>query len=218
MFGDIEYALRENLRNDREYAEEYADAFLNSYIATQIKVIREQREMTQAELGERIGTTQTGISRIEDVNYSSWSIRTLRNLARAFGVRLRVSFDSYGTLPDEVVRFDRERLQVVKREEDPALRPRRNIQTDSNENLLRALDPTRPRVPQRDTTPSQEGGQTIGERNATDIGAARKSLRLLNPRRVDARDRNIPPEPSGVSGGKMPVFEEPQLDARVQLG
>jgi transcriptional regulator with XRE-family HTH domain len=120
MFGDIEYALRNNLR-DREYAEEYAASFLNAHVATQIKVIREQRGMTQAGLGSRIGTTQAGISRCEDVNYSSWSLRTLMKLARAFDVRLRVSFEPYGTLPDEVIRFDRARLETVDREHDPGL-------------------------------------------------------------------------------------------------
>ncbi|MGD0788563.1 MAG: helix-turn-helix transcriptional regulator [Terracidiphilus sp.] len=120
MFGDIEYALRSNLR-DREYAEEYAASFLNAHVATQIKVIREQRGMTQAGLGSRIGTTQAGISRYEDVNYSSWSLRTLMKLARAFDVRLRVSFEPYGTLPDEVIRFDRARLETVDRESDPGL-------------------------------------------------------------------------------------------------
>jgi transcriptional regulator with XRE-family HTH domain len=118
MFGDIEYALRKNLQ-DREYAEEYAKSFLDAFVATQIKVIREQRSMTQAELGSLIGTTQAGVSRYEDVNYSSWSLRTLMKIARAFDVRLRVSFEPYGTLPDEVIRFDRTRLETVDRENDP---------------------------------------------------------------------------------------------------
>jgi transcriptional regulator with XRE-family HTH domain len=117
---DIENALRIELR-DPEYSEGYAESFLNAYVATQIKVIREQREMTQADLANKIGTTQAGISRIENINYSSWSIRTLTKLARAFSVRLRVSFEPYGTLPDEVVRFDRESLERVTREEDPGL-------------------------------------------------------------------------------------------------
>jgi transcriptional regulator with XRE-family HTH domain len=117
MFGDIEFALRKNLQ-DRDYAEEYASSFLNAYVATQIKVIREQRGMTQAELGTLIGTTQAGVSRYEDVNYSSWSLRTLMKLARAFDVRLRVTFEPYGTLPDEVIRFDRDRLATVAREND----------------------------------------------------------------------------------------------------
>jgi len=120
MFGDIESALRKNLR-EREYAEEYANSFLNAYVATQIKVIREQRKMTQADLGGLVGTTQAGISRYEDVNYSSWSLRTLMKLARAFDVRLRVSFEPYGSLPDEVIRFDRARLETIDRESDPKL-------------------------------------------------------------------------------------------------
>jgi transcriptional regulator with XRE-family HTH domain len=132
MFGDIEYSLRRNLQ-DREYAEEYAQSFLNSYVATQIKVIREQRRMTQAELGNHIGTTQAGVSRYEDVNYSSWSLRTLMKLARAFDVRLRVSFEPYGTLPDEVIRFDRERLETVDRENDPGVTGRR-VETEERSN------------------------------------------------------------------------------------
>jgi transcriptional regulator with XRE-family HTH domain len=117
---DIENSLRRELR-DPEYSEGYAESFLNAYVATQIKVIREQRGMTQAGLAEAIGTTQAGVSRIENVNYSSWSVRTLIKLARAFNVRLKVSFEPYGTLPDEVVRFDRNSLERVKRENDPGL-------------------------------------------------------------------------------------------------
>jgi transcriptional regulator with XRE-family HTH domain len=118
---DIEHALRTELI-DPEYSEGYSESFLNAYVATQIKVIREQRKWTQAELANEIGTTQTGISRIENVNYSSWSIRTLIKLARAFKVRLKVSFEPYGTLPGEVVRFNREFLERPKREDDPGLK------------------------------------------------------------------------------------------------
>jgi len=117
---DIENSLRLELR-DPEYSEGYAESFLNSYIATQIKVIREQRRMTQAELAGKIGTTQAGVSRVENVNYSSWNIRTLIKLARAFSVRLHVSFEPYGSLPEEVVRFSRESLERVARNEDPGL-------------------------------------------------------------------------------------------------
>jgi transcriptional regulator with XRE-family HTH domain len=116
----IESALRTNLR-DAEYSDSYAESFLNAYIATQIKVIREQRQMTQAALAEKIGTTQAGVSRIEDVNYSSWNIRTLTKIARAFAVRLRVSFEPFGTLPSEVANFDRKSLERVSREADPQL-------------------------------------------------------------------------------------------------
>jgi transcriptional regulator with XRE-family HTH domain len=117
---DIENALRVELR-DPEYSEGYAESFLNSYVATQIKVIREQRKMTQAELGRYIGTTQAGVSRYENVNYSAWSIKTLIKFARAFHVRLKVSFEPFGTLPEEASQFNRESLERVEREEDPGL-------------------------------------------------------------------------------------------------
>jgi transcriptional regulator with XRE-family HTH domain len=117
----ISSALRHELR-DVEYSEGYAESFLDSYVATQIKVLREQRGFSQPRLAALVGTTQPGISRIENVNYSSWNIGTLKKLARAFNVRLKISFEPYGTLPEEVERFSREALQRPAREDDPGLR------------------------------------------------------------------------------------------------
>ena len=44
---------------DPEYAYAYADGFLDSYIATQIKVLRENREWTQARLALEAGMRQS---------------------------------------------------------------------------------------------------------------------------------------------------------------
>jgi len=117
---DIKKSLRKELL-DKEYAQGYAESFFNAFLAAQIKILREQRGMTQAALAVAIGTTQTGISRFENVIYSSWSIRTLIKLARAFDVRLKVSFETFGSLPDEVIHFQRENLERVEREKDPYL-------------------------------------------------------------------------------------------------
>ena len=123
-------AIGESLRNDLrepEFSEGYAESFLDAWIATQIKVLREQEELTQAQLASRIGTKQTVISRYENVNYSSWSLTTLKKLARAFRVRLRVSFETYGSLLDEIEHFDRDRLARVPRERDPELLQQREL-------------------------------------------------------------------------------------------
>jgi transcriptional regulator with XRE-family HTH domain len=147
--SDISEALRSELR-DPEYSEGYAESFLNSYIATQIKVMREQRKMKQFDLAKEMGTTQTAISRIENVNYSSWNIKTLKKLARAFRVRLRVSFETYGTLPDEVGKFTRESLQRAAREDDPGLLERRAPQREeagarANIAIANLLNPPEPK-------------------------------------------------------------------------
>ena len=77
--------LRENFR-DLEYREAYADDYLNTYVATQIQVLREQRGLSQQELAELIGSKQPGISRLENVNHTSWKTDTLKKIARALGM------------------------------------------------------------------------------------------------------------------------------------
>jgi transcriptional regulator with XRE-family HTH domain len=116
----ISDALRHDLQQP-EFSEGYAESFLDTFIATQLKVLREQNRWSQTQLAEKMGKKQTVISRSENVNYSSWSISTLKQYARAFRLRLRVSFETYGSLIDEVSSFSRENLQRAPRESDPDL-------------------------------------------------------------------------------------------------
>lgn len=122
---DESYASRETLRqdllDDEEFRYGYAESYLNSYVAAQLKALREQRGMTQADLAEAIGTKQTGVSRLENVNYSAWKTETLRRIARALKVRLSITFETFGTLLDEVERFKRESLERKLPGEDPIL-------------------------------------------------------------------------------------------------
>lgn len=113
--------LRKDLLADEEFRYGYAESFLNTYVAAQIKAIREQRGMDQADLAERVGTKQPGISRLESVNHSVWKTDTLWRVARALGVRLQVSFETFGSLLDEVEAFNRESLERAKPNTDPKL-------------------------------------------------------------------------------------------------
>ena len=113
--------LRRDLLADEEFRYGYAESYLNSYVAAQIKTLREQRDMTQEDLAERMGSKQAGISRLENVNYSAWKTDTLRRIARALGVRLRISFETFGSLLDEVETFSQDSLQRVEPTADPKL-------------------------------------------------------------------------------------------------
>jgi transcriptional regulator with XRE-family HTH domain len=113
---------------DHDYADAYARDFLNSTIATQIKVLREQREWTQEELAGKAEMKQPRIAVLEDVNYSSWSVSTLWRLARAFHVRLKITFEEYGTLPDELESLSRSSLQRRPLEQDPAITGEQGVQ------------------------------------------------------------------------------------------
>jgi transcriptional regulator with XRE-family HTH domain len=117
--------LRQNLKTEfqePEYRYGYAESFLNTKLATQIKTLREEREKTQAEAAALMGIKQPGYRRFEDVNHSVWKTDTLWNIARAYGVRVDISFKSFGSLLDDKESFDKEALRVPAFEDDPAFK------------------------------------------------------------------------------------------------
>ncbi len=108
--------------NDEKYRHVYADAFVDSKIATQIKVLREQpgREWTQEQLAQRAAMRQARISALEDVNYSAWTLSTLRRLARAYDLYIDVEFKEFGRLETDLDGLDREHLSRCSFRDDPA--------------------------------------------------------------------------------------------------
>jgi transcriptional regulator with XRE-family HTH domain len=110
--------------HDEEYRHAYAEDFLNTSIATQIRVLREQQGLTQEDLAKKIGTKQAGISRLENVNHSAWKTDTLHKIARAFDVRLKITFETFGMLVDEAETFSRKALERSRFSDDPAFHQR----------------------------------------------------------------------------------------------
>ncbi|MGH7773772.1 MAG: helix-turn-helix domain-containing protein [Candidatus Binatia bacterium] len=65
-------------------------------LADTIAGLREKHGWTQAELARRVGTTQSGIARLENPNYQNYSLKTLEKVAKALGVRLVVGLEEIG--------------------------------------------------------------------------------------------------------------------------
>ena len=121
--SESQSSLEDELRQeDEEYRYAYAEDFLNTSVATQIRVLRDQRGLTQEELAQKIGTKQAGVSRLENVNYSAWKTETLRKIARALKVRLKITFETFGSLLDEAEAFSRENLERPSFDDDPTFR------------------------------------------------------------------------------------------------
>jgi transcriptional regulator with XRE-family HTH domain len=112
---------------DPDYRHAFADSMLNTVIAAQIKANRESRELSQEALGKLAGMKQSFVSAIEDVNYGSWTLSTLRKIARAFDLRLVVRFEGWNTLFDgirtrgELDAFDKNLLVRKPFDEDASL-------------------------------------------------------------------------------------------------
>lgn len=107
---------------DSEYRHAYAEECLNTMIATQIKVLREQRAMTQSALAEKAGMRQPRLSVMEDANYSSWSISTLSRLAKALDLALSVKFESFSNVVLDFEELSKESLTRSSFKDDPVFR------------------------------------------------------------------------------------------------
>ena len=94
-------AVELNLKLDREMkSPRFAAAFQKELsrirLADQIAELREKRDWTQADLARKVGTTQSGIARLENPEYRNYSLKTLEKVARALGARLVVGLEEVG--------------------------------------------------------------------------------------------------------------------------
>lgn len=81
--------LQEKMKNSR-FAEVFRSEFSRLMLAHRIAELREKRGLSQADLARLVGTTQSGIARLENPNYRNYSMKTLERIASALGARLVV--------------------------------------------------------------------------------------------------------------------------------
>jgi len=62
-------------------------------LAEQIAALREKHGWTQAELARKVGTTQSGVARLENPNYRNYSLKILEKVAIALNARLIVGLE-----------------------------------------------------------------------------------------------------------------------------
>ncbi len=81
--------LKHRFMEDPEFREEYARADAEYALVEELVRARSAAKLTQAQLAERIGTTQSAIARLESGRVSP-SFATLRRYAEATGTRLTI--------------------------------------------------------------------------------------------------------------------------------
>ena len=170
-------------KDDKEYRHAYAEENLNATIATQIKVLREQRHWKQEDLAKQAEMKQPMISRYENVNYSSWSINTLRKFAKAFDVYLDVRFRSFRELVKIADSFNRETLEVLPFTKDPFFQEPQLIARHVGNQIHRSL------ISQEENVRNISEVQKIlrlfeQQREIPQRGTMPSPLKLLQPRSV----------------------------------
>ncbi len=85
--------LFDEWHKDPQYMKAY-DALEDEFaLASQLIDVRAKANLSQAELAERMGTSQSAIARMES-GRSMPSTRTLEKLAAATGTKLRIRFET----------------------------------------------------------------------------------------------------------------------------
>lgn len=81
---------RERANKSARYRRAFAAQVRRIDLAILVLEMREQAGLSQEELAERVGTTQSVIARLEDAEYQGQSLRMLERIASACGVGLKL--------------------------------------------------------------------------------------------------------------------------------
>jgi len=106
----IDLSVAQRLRDDPDFRQRFFDAESAAFIARQLIELRERRNLSQEDLGEKVGTSQSGVSRVESADYRSWSYNTLRKYANALNGRIRVLIEPF---EDIISEYDDEEARFV---------------------------------------------------------------------------------------------------------
>lgn len=80
------------IQRDPEAAARIEEKYEGVKIAEQIYRMRKEAGLAQQELADRVGTSKSVISRLEDADYDGYSVRTLRRIAASCRHELKVRF------------------------------------------------------------------------------------------------------------------------------
>ena len=97
--------LHKKWMKDPEYRAEYEALHLEFEIMNALIRARLRSGLTQTQIGERMGTTQSAVARLEG-GRSNPSVRTLERYAKATGTRIRIWFEPVeADAPDQGERY-----------------------------------------------------------------------------------------------------------------
>ena len=95
--------VRGQMRRSPRYRRAFSRTLEQIDRALLVREMREAADLSQKELAERVGTTQSVIARLEDASYTSQSLRMLVRIAAACGIGLRLHALKGSSFSREVV-------------------------------------------------------------------------------------------------------------------
>lgn len=91
--SDASKILKRMTANNQKLKALVADAKINAEVAQLIYFHRNRAKLTQSQLAQKIGSTQSVIARLEDADYEGHSLTMLQKIAKALNKHLSISFE-----------------------------------------------------------------------------------------------------------------------------
>jgi ribosome-binding protein aMBF1 (putative translation factor) len=102
---EVDTLHRRYIKGDAQREASLESERVNARVASRIGELRQQAGLTQKELADLVGTTQSVISRLEDADYAGHSLTMLTRIAKALNQRVIVMMvPDPGVMPDTGVR------------------------------------------------------------------------------------------------------------------
>jgi len=89
---DFNEYLADQLK-DPKFAKVYEEESGKIDLAIELARIRQEAGISQRELAKRVGTRQSVIARMENPEYTGYSVRMLRRIAAALDVSIKIEFE-----------------------------------------------------------------------------------------------------------------------------
>ena len=94
----LEIIGHELLRGDEKLEDMVTAESLNFRVAQMIYDARTEGGLTQTELADLVGTSQSAIARLEDADYDGHSLSMLNRIAKALGKKISIQFEEPAAL------------------------------------------------------------------------------------------------------------------------
>jgi transcriptional regulator with XRE-family HTH domain len=187
--------LREKLASSKLYRESFAGAVVKRMIPLQARVLRRQRDWSQAQLAKESGLTQGVISRAEDPNYGNLTVNTLVRIAAGFDCAFVGRFVPFSELGKWYAALENEKeLEVSSFNDDSGF-------ADRAESQVRAATLLRPSIQHQQIASwaaNMQAGNTMVHNWAKDLSTG-MSLQELALAQVVGSTSAIQRKPVGTA-------------------
>ena len=122
MNSNREQLIREF--RDKEYRDSFVAEHIYGRLPLKIRALRDAHDLSQKDLGDKIGVAQTWVSKLEDPNYGKLTLTTLLRLASAFDVGIEIDFVPFSKVLDDALGLTPESWEVASFAEDVGIENR----------------------------------------------------------------------------------------------